>query len=440
MHGLPKDLGNGLTLRWATANDIDAVVDFNVQLHSADPQNPETWLGDWTRNLMDGSHPTTDASDFTVVVDENNGGKIVSTLCTISQIWLYEDIEIKVGRPELVGTDPAYRRKGLVRYQMDTIHAKSEARGELLQGITGIRWYYRQFDYEMALDLQGSRNYFWDRQGNGLDNFKATHSLRIGSLDDIPLLVDLYRAHHQYSLVTRPRDEALWRYELTVPQRETPYGRNVFMIESAEAESVGYIEYQQWGNSFYVREFGVVPGLEWRPLVMSAIKVLQAKADEHNEANDKRIAHITFALGESHPVYDALAHQLEKQIPSYAYFVRIPDLAKFMMHIAPVLERRLANSVMVNHTGKHRLSFFRSFMELVFENGRLLNADSYKPKDFDDADAFFPDLSFYHLIFGRRTHQELRQVYPDAYVPQPSTAVLFNTIFPKRHSHVNAMG
>jgi hypothetical protein len=33
----------------------------------------------------------------------------------ISQIWAYEGIPFGVGRPELVGTLPEYRNRGLVR-------------------------------------------------------------------------------------------------------------------------------------------------------------------------------------------------------------------------------------------------------------------------------------------------------------------------------------
>ncbi|PIE81740.1 MAG: hypothetical protein CSA11_03570 [Chloroflexi bacterium] len=107
---LPKDLGNGLTMRWATEADIEALVDFNIRVHSDNPDEPEIWLGHWTRDLMNGNHPTTKAGDFTVVVDENAGGKIVSSLSLISQTWSYDGIEFPVGRLELVGTDSDYRR------------------------------------------------------------------------------------------------------------------------------------------------------------------------------------------------------------------------------------------------------------------------------------------------------------------------------------------
>ena len=117
--GLPLDLGEGLVLRWATPEDTEALADYNVR-HLSDhvsdnPAEPNEQLRGWTRDLMSGTHPTTNAGDFTVVVDERAGGKIVSSLCLISQTWAYDGIPFKVGRPEVVSTSPAYRRRGLVR-------------------------------------------------------------------------------------------------------------------------------------------------------------------------------------------------------------------------------------------------------------------------------------------------------------------------------------
>lgn len=100
--GLPQNLGDSLVLRWATPADTEALASFNVHIHSDDLDDPEIWLARWTEDLMRGDHPTTRASDFTVVVDENAGGKIVSSLNLISQSWAYDGIPFGVGRPELV--------------------------------------------------------------------------------------------------------------------------------------------------------------------------------------------------------------------------------------------------------------------------------------------------------------------------------------------------
>ena len=107
-----------------------------------------------TRDLMRGDMPNFAVEDWTVV-EEGGSGEIVSALFLISQTWSYGGIEIPVGRIELVATHPDYRRRGLVRVQMEVVHEWSRQRGELMMGITGIPWYYRQFGYEMAAEHRG---------------------------------------------------------------------------------------------------------------------------------------------------------------------------------------------------------------------------------------------------------------------------------------------
>ena len=117
--GLPRHLGDGLVLRWATPADADELVEFNFLNHNDNPDGRhELWLKDWTRELTGGDHPTTGPGDFTVVVDEDGQGRIVSAAVLISQVWSYDGLRFGCGRPELIATDEPYRRRGLVREQM----------------------------------------------------------------------------------------------------------------------------------------------------------------------------------------------------------------------------------------------------------------------------------------------------------------------------------
>ena len=152
-----RDLGNGLILRRSSSADADELADFCGRIHSeAGFDQPDLYIAAWTRDLLTRPHPTFNPDDFTVV-EEISTGRIVSTLNWISQTWSYEGIKFGVGRPELVGTLPEFRNRGLVRVQFDEVHQWSVQRGEMVQAITGIPFYYRQFGYEMAIDLDGRR-------------------------------------------------------------------------------------------------------------------------------------------------------------------------------------------------------------------------------------------------------------------------------------------
>lgn len=74
---LPRDLGDGLTLRQATAEDTDVAAEFQAQAHL-----PHTFAESfriWTRDLMSGALPGFQPGDFTVVEDTRSGA-IVSML------------------------------------------------------------------------------------------------------------------------------------------------------------------------------------------------------------------------------------------------------------------------------------------------------------------------------------------------------------------------
>ncbi|MCZ7665736.1 MAG: GNAT family N-acetyltransferase [Chloroflexi bacterium] len=324
--GLPKDLDDGLTLRWATEEDTEALANFNVRIHSNPPEEPATWLDHWVRDLMNGKHPTTKAHDFTVVVDENAGGKIVSSLNLISQRWMYDGIEFPVGRPELVGTDPDYRRRSLVRKQMKVIHAKSAARGEMVQAITGIPWYYRQFGYEMTIDLDGYRQYHLKRTAESKAVEEEPYRLRPATAADIPFMKSLYEAQQKRSLLSRVRDEALWRYEMETSHRESAYARHFYVVDASASSAtdastssvtdahgpVAYVEFKQFSNLFSVREVGVVSGHSWRAVGLFLLRYFQREADRLGESLPKPIETVFFHLGDGHVLYEALLREPAK--------------------------------------------------------------------------------------------------------------------------------
>src|SRR5207249_3326918 len=141
---IPHDLGDGLLLRQATAADTEELVDCNgAATGNWETGEPDEGTAIWTRDLLEGRHPNVGPGDFTVVEDTASGA-IVSSICLISHTWTYGGIPFGVGEAQLAGTRAAYRRRGLVRAQFDVIHRWSAERGQRVQVITGIPWYYRQ--------------------------------------------------------------------------------------------------------------------------------------------------------------------------------------------------------------------------------------------------------------------------------------------------------
>ncbi|MFN2134807.1 MAG: GNAT family N-acetyltransferase [Candidatus Promineifilaceae bacterium] len=435
---LPQELPDNLLLRWGRTEDAEALSDFNVRIHSDEPERPEMWLGSWTRDLLGGAHPTTKATDFTVVEDTNSGA-IVSSMVLISQTWSYDGIPFGVGRPELVGTEDAYRRRGLIRRQMEIAHAVSERRGDRMQAITGIPWYYRQFGYEMAVNLGGGREYFFTRPGNDKQPQEKSYQTRPATAADIPLLQTLYNEHSAGSLLRLERSEEIWRFQLTEAHRDSVGALNAQIILNQSGQAVAYFAADAVEGILLLKEVGVTPGHSWRSIATFIMSKLKQRLEKLNATREKPLTSITIPLYETHPLIIALDRQLEKMRPPYAWYVRVPDLPGFIQHIVPVLEKRLAASVMAGHSGMLRLNFYRDTLRLTFDRGRMTAIDQYEPKAVEDADALFPNLTFLQLLFGHRSLDELDHAYADCYAANAEAAVLLRALFPPRPSWIGAL-
>ena len=434
-----KDLGEGLVLRQATPADSERLADFNGRIHNEnDAQDHDERINQWTNDLTSGAHLTTSVSDFTIVEDMQSK-QIVSTMVLISQTWSYAGIPFKVGRPELVGTDPQYRERGLVRAQFETIHGWSAARGELVQGITGIPYYYRQFGYEMGMELGGGRAGFI-QQVPKLEG-EEPFSLRIAAEADIPLLIDIYERGYQRYLVSCVRDELAWRYELS---GRSPLNVNksvVKIIESPAGDRVGFITHPpfRWGGMMAATSYEIKPGVSWVSTTPTILRYLKSMGEEYSAENGKQKELETFGLwlGSSHPVYDVIPDKLLKTRDPYAWFLRVPDIAKFLLHISPQLEKRLAGSSLTGHSGEIKITFYGTGLRMVFKGGRLALVEDWIPEpDRNSGDAGFPGLTFLQMVFGFRNLSELKYAFADCWTKGEQIPVLLDILFPKMASSV----
>lgn len=442
VNNLIKDLGDGLILRRAVPADSEQLAAFNALMHTEDEEKqPDERISEWTHDLMMRSHPTTGPADFTIVEDQKTR-QIVSTLVLISQTWSYAGIEFEVGRPELVGTDPAYRERGLVRAQFDAIHAWSAERGELLQGITGIPYYYRQFGYEMGLELGGGRMGFV-QQVPKLEG-EEPFSLRLAEEADIPLLVDLYAQGSQRYLVSCARDEQIWRYELSGINPKNVNRSVIKIIESETSESVGFITHPpyRWGTMMAATRYEIKAGVSWAATTSSVMRHLKSVGEEYpaESRKEETVERIGFWFGSQHPVYDVIPDKLPKTRDPYAWFLRVPNLPRFLQHIAPQLEKRLADSPLAGHSGEIKITFYQTGLRLVLEEGRFAAIEDWKPEpDRNSGEAGFPGLSFLQLVFGYRSLTELKYAFADCWTKGDQTPILLDMLFPKMASSVWAV-
>jgi hypothetical protein len=437
-----RDLGNGLILVRSTATDADGLSEFNSRIHSDDGfDQPDVRVGAWTRDLLARPHPTFHADDFTIVAEAATG-KIISSMNLISQTWTYDGILFGVGRPELVGTLPEYRNRGLVRVQFDEIHKWSDARGELVQGITGIPYYYRLFGYEMGLELGGGRMGFEMQLPKLKEGETEPFTLRPATEADIPFLMEVYAHACKRRLVNCVRDESIWQYELSGKSEKNVDRLEVRIVDLAgTGEPVGYIAHPSfaWDSGILVAQFyELKPGVSWLEVTPSVARYLWQTGETYSKRDGRPPVRTGYGFwfGSEHPSYEVFRDRLPRVRDPYAWYVRVPDLSKFIRHITPALERHIAVSPIIGYSGEVTIGFYRSGLRLAFKNGKLTDVDIWKPSAHNDGMATFPELSFLQLVFGYRRFEELEQSYADCYYDNDETRVLLNTLFPKRSSSV----
>lgn len=429
-----RDLGDGLIMRRTTAADADRVAAFNGRIHGEDPQDAVAVVA-WTRDLIRGPHPTFHSDDC-IIVENSATGEVVSSLNLISQTWMYEGIPFKVGRPELVGTDENYRNRGLIRKQFEVAHEWSRQRGELVQVITGIPYFYRQFGYEMGLDLSGGRMGFEPNVPTLGEGQEEPYQFRPAGEADLPFLLKMDEIASRRSMINAVRDEQLWRNELFVKSRENVNRCDVCIIETREGKPVGclLLPWFTWGTMQVASGYELEEGVSFLAVTPSVIRYLWKVGTENVKLRELTLKSFGFWLGSAHPAYQIAADRLPGERKPYAFYVRVPDLPAFLRCIAPALEARLKSSPCAGHTGELKISFYREGVRLVFNEGRLETVEAWRPKvKEDEGAAAFPNLTFLQLVFGYRSLQEVRHAYADCWANE-NARVLLEVLFPKKHS------
>lgn len=433
-----KDFGEGLILRRATPRDVSRLSAFNARIHGDDPYDAEA-VAVWTRDLLSKPHPTFQPGDFLIV--ENYGtGEIVSSMCLISQTWTYEGVPFQVGRPELVGTDPTYRNQGFVRTQFEMLHEWSRQRGELAQVITGIPYYYRQFGYEMTLDLGGGRFGYEPNVPRLKEGQEEPYRFRPAQESDLPFLMRVYALESSRSMIGVVREEADWRYEIFEKSRENVNRYEVRIIETADGRPVGYLVHPSytWNRAVIqcATGYGLAEGVSYLAVTPSVLRYLWETGVANAAAREKKLGGVGLWLGADHPAYRVAASRLVQESKPYAFYVRVPDLPAFLNQIRPVLEKRLRQSACVGYTGALKINFYRDGACLNFQEGRLLSAERWKPKvKEDEGMSSFPGLTFLQLLFGYRSLAELKFAFPDCSANDEATALL-EALFPKKYSDI----
>jgi hypothetical protein len=323
----------------------------------------------------------------------------------------------------------------------EVMHAKSTAMGHIVQAITGILWFYRQFGYEYAIELGGGRDIPLALVPVLKDGEPERFRLRPMTSDDFPFVMPLFERGTQRSLVTCPRPEWLWQLFLSGYSSKSFETRSFRIVENGAGRPVGYVAAtRELGYRSYAPiEMEFLESESIRAIAPSMLRGLKEMAQEEAAVQKKEVSSLFFKLGRVHPVFDAIPDYFTRTLPPYGWYVRVPDMIAYLRRIAPELENRLARSPLAGHSGELKIDEFVRGTRLEFEHGKLVQIEPLEKIGGAEGNVYFPPYTFTQLVFGFRGLADLRAAYPDCYAGDES-AILLNALFPRRASCVIPVG
>jgi predicted N-acetyltransferase YhbS len=365
------DLGDGLVLRQATAGDLAGIVELSVEAH-----------GEQERPNLDDLIRRHGADVWTVVVD---GDTVVSTTMLLARRLIIGDdgptVDLPVGQPEYVATDPAYRRRGLIRAQIDWHHRQSTGRGDLLQVIYGIPYFYRRFGYSYGLGVAAHE---LDPITFPRPDGWTIEAITPDDLAEVERLDDQVSARADLRLVY-PDDEeaALLDVAPDHPIRE--------LVARRDGQLQGWMRCVRYEKDEFC-EVGEIVSTG-----TAAAEALLARALEI--AGELKLV-VVARPGD--PSAAVLASQGRPVRHFSALYTRVPDARALLEAMRPVLSHRLATSPLAGERGELALTLYREGLVLPYDHGRVGPIEGVEGVEDpgDDTMAVPPD-AFPALVLGR---------------------------------------
>ncbi|MDE2724119.1 MAG: hypothetical protein OXI59_12155, partial [Gemmatimonadota bacterium] len=168
-------------------------------------------------------------------------------------------------------------------------------------------------------------------------------------------------------------------------------------------------------------------------------------ATSENPDPEREIKSVRQDMQPDHPAYifddGALGPAPERQ---YSWYVRVPDIAKFLRKFSIVLERRIAESLHVGYTGNVEIRVDRDRIDIAFEDGSVTDVGHKDAVHLETsgsgwrtATCRFPGKTFLPILFGMLSVDETLESYPDSNTGSKSDRHLIKTLFPKRSSDIS---
>lgn len=369
-----------------------------------------------TRRFVE-HHPEMNKEHFFVV---KHGNRAVAGLLLVPQVWKLGEVELKVAEMGCVGTDPEHRRKGVQWILNNEFDKYSRENGFDLCALAGIPYFYRQFGYQYAVELDYSTELKVEElpemdTGIKVEKFEETH---------IDVADEILRKTQERYLVKSVRTKGIWRMQQTTgTYGGEPYEADVF---TREEEIAGYCRYviDEEKKTINIKELGISENASAEEIAAAIRK----------QASEKGLTELKTGLSHMDEFSRYLISRGAKTNRPYAWQVKIIDLPGYISKIKPVLEQRIENSEYMGLSRDITINFWKYAVKMKIEEGKIVSIE----RTFGEKDRTIGlnPYAFMKLALGYKSRMELESMYPDFRV-QGDLGGLIDVMFPKQSSYIH---
>jgi predicted N-acetyltransferase YhbS len=275
------------------------------------------------------------------------GDRVVSTLGLFPATTRIGSTTVQSAVIEFVATTQEFEGLGLVRRQLELAHRLSSKRGDLVQWMVGIPYFYRQFGYEYAVPTPATIEVALPVPEAALDL-----TFREATSEDIDDIVALQTHIAASAMIVAEHQPLLWSWFILSP---------VYRVVLAERDGkpVGMMRIYDDDGSALV--FDVAAG---DPATFGALCAEACGPD----------GKATVAM---RPGLEDFATKLgDRDHDGYAYYVRVPNPTALLEAIRPELNHRLTDADVAPVDGDLLLSFYRESVRCPISDGRIGTAEA----------------------------------------------------------------
>jgi predicted N-acetyltransferase YhbS len=376
---------------------------------------PDERVDTLIRRLLDYYPETTVDHVFSV----RSGGETVAALIMIPQTWVLDGVELRVAEMGCVATRPDHRRRGLQRILNEVFDGYAAERGIDLCALAGIPYFYRQFGYEYAVDLDHSTTLDADRIPEAEDSLEA----RPFSGDDVEAASAMLDEAQSRYHVSCPRTRGVWLMQ----HRTGHYNGEPFkaVALTAGGELKAYIRYSvDASNGVLVLKEAGLESPRYAEQVLAYVGAA-CKAYGLRKVNSGQF------YGDE-PTRTMLKLGGVSAAP-YAWQVKVLNHLGLFRKLRPLLESRLKGAGYGDLCETLNLNFRKFNIEVAVEEGKIASIE--QGVDCKDRTIGLNPYVFPQLLLGHRSVPELEAAYPDFRV-RDSHRHLLEAMFPRRPGYI----